>query len=192
LQQSPYPPSSSKAAGRIPLLDKNNSKMLSRRRFLGFLLLVTIAVLSGSTALAQESDHAEAEVDASGEIHVDATTDDSVVAAAAEAAADEAARVAQEAAEQAKAEAEAAAAKLKAEAEAAAEAAAEEAKKAAAETKNFASGLTDSAKEKAMGFFNKAKEISPDKVKKIAAGALGVWGVAAGAGWVMNNMGGED
>lgn len=164
--------------------------MLSRRRFLGFLLLVTIAVLSGSTALAQESDHAEAEVDASGEIHVDATTDDGAVAAAAEAAADEAARVAKEAAEQAKAEAEAAAAKLKA--EAAAAAAAEEAKKAAAETKNFASGLTDSAKEKAMGFFNKAKEISPDKVKKIAAGALGVWGVAAGAGWVMNNMGGED
>jgi hypothetical protein len=43
-----------------------------------------------------------------------------------------------------------------------------------------------------MAFFGKAKEISPEKVKKIAAGALGVWGVAAGAGWVMNNMGGED
>jgi hypothetical protein len=93
---------------------------------------------------------------------------------------------------QAKAEAEAAAAKLAAEAEAAAQAIAEEAKKAAAETKNFVSGVTESAKEKAMGFFNKAKEISPEKVKKIAAGALGVWGVAAGAGWVMNNMGGEE
>lgn len=81
--------------------------MLSRRRFLGVLLLVTIAVLSGSTVLAQES--AEAEVDASGDVHVEETTeDDGAAAAAAEAAAAEAARVAEEAAEKAKAEAEAA------------------------------------------------------------------------------------
>ena len=82
--------------------------MLSRRRFLGVLLLVTIAVLSGSTVLAQES--AEAEVDASGDIHVEETTEDdgAAAAAAAEAAAAEAARVAEEAAEKAKAEAEAA------------------------------------------------------------------------------------
>ena len=80
------------------------------------------------------------------------------------------------------------AAKLAAEAEAAAQAVAEEAKK----TKNFVSSVTESVKDKAMGFFGKAKEISPEKVKKVAAGALGVWGVAAGAGWVMNNMGGEE
>ena len=169
--------------------------MLSRRRFLGFLLLVTIAVLSGSTAFAEES----AEVDASGDVTVQETRqdDDSATAAAREAAA--AAAAAQAAAEQAvsrkeeeaKAEAKAAAAKLKAEDEAKAAAMAEEAKKAAEDTNSFASDVTESVKGKAMGFFDKAKEISPEKVKKIAAGALGVWGVAAGAGWVMNNMGGE-
>ena len=169
--------------------------MLSRLRFLGFLLLVTIAILSGSTVFAEES----AEVDASGDVTVQETRqdDDSATAAAREAAA--AAAAAQAAAEQAasrkeeeaKAEAKAAAAKLKAEAEAKAAAMAEEAKKAAEDTNSFASDVTESVKGKAMGFFDKAKEISPEKVKKIAAGALGVWGVAAGAGWVMNNMGGE-
>ena len=169
--------------------------MLSRLRFLGFLLLVTIAILSGSTVFAEES----AEVDASGDVTVQETRqdDDSATAAAREAAA--AAAAAQAAAEQAasrkeeeaKAEAKAAAATLKAEAEAKAAAMAEEAKKAAEDTNSFASDVTESVKGKAMGFFDKAKEISPEKVKKIAAGALGVWGVAAGAGWVMNNMGGE-
>lgn len=169
--------------------------MLSRLRFLGFLLLVTIAILSGSTVFAEES----AEVDASGDVTVQETRqdDDSATAAAREAAA--AAAAAQAAAEQAvsrkeeeaKAEAKAAEAKLKAEAEAKAVALAEEAKKAAEDTNSFASDVTESVKGKAMGFFDKAKEISPEKVKKIAAGALGVWGVAAGAGWVMNNMGGE-
>lgn len=169
--------------------------MLSRLRFLGFLLLVTIAILSGSTVFAEES----AEVDASGDVTVQETRqdDDSATAAAREAAA--AAAAAQAAAEQAvsrkeeeaKAEAKAAEAKLKAEAEAKAAALAEEAKKAAEDTNSFASDVTESVKGKAMGFFDKAKEISPEKVKKIAAGALGVWGVAAGAGWVMNNMGGE-
>ena len=170
--------------------------MLSRLRFLGFLLLVTIAILSGSTVFAEES----AEVDASGDVTVQETRqdDDSATAAAREAAA-AAAAATQAAAEQAasrkeeeaKAEAKAAAAKLKAEAEAKAAAMAEEAKKAAEDTNSFASDVTESVKGKAMGFFDKAKEISPEKVKKIAAGALGVWGVAAGAGWVMNNMGGE-
>lgn len=173
--------------------------MLSRRRFLGFMILVTIAILSGSTVLAEES----AEVDASGDVTVEETRqdDDSATAAAREAAAAAAQAAAVEEAaaeeaaarrvEEAKAEAQAAAAKLKAEAEAKAAAMAEEAKKDAADTKSFASDVTESVKGKAMGFFDKAKEISPEKVKKIAAGALGVWGVAAGAGWVMNNMGGE-
>ncbi|KAL7480327.1 hypothetical protein ACHAW6_006021 [Cyclotella cf. meneghiniana] len=179
------------------------SILQGRRFFLGFLLLVAIAVLSTSSlpaAYAQESDVAssEAEVDASGEIHVveETTEDDGSAAAEAEAeaaeAAAEAARIAEEARAKAAAEAEAAAAKLKAEAEAAAAALAEEAAKAAAETKAFATGVTESAKEKAMAFFGKAKDISPEKVKKIAAGALGVWGIAAGAGWVMNNLGGDD
>ena len=167
------------------------------------MILVTIAILSGSTVLAEES----AEVDASGDVTVEETRqdDDSATAAAREAAAAAAQAAAQAAAveeaaaeeaaarrvEEAKAEAQAAAAKLKAEAEAKAAAMAEEPKKDAADTKSFASDVTESVKGKAMGFFDKAKEISPEKVKKIAAGGLGVWGVAAGAGWVMNNMGGD-
>lgn len=39
-------------------------------------------------------------------------------------------------------------------------------------------------------FAHKMKEVTPERMKKIAAGALGIWGVAAGAGWVMNNLGG--
>ena len=38
----------------------------------------------------------------------------------------------------------------------------------------------------------KVKEISPQQKKKLAAGAIGIWGVAAGAGWVLNNLGGSD
>jgi hypothetical protein len=76
--------------------------MLSRRRSIGFLLLVTIAVLSGSTVLAQES--VQAEVDTSGDVHVEETTEDDGAAVAAEAAAkaaaDEASRAAADASEQ--------------------------------------------------------------------------------------------
>lgn len=49
-----------------------------------------------------------------------------------------------------------------------------------------------SAKSKATALVDKAKEITPSQMKKAAAGALGIWGVAAGAGWVMNQMGSED
>ena len=49
-----------------------------------------------------------------------------------------------------------------------------------------------SAKSKATALVDKAKEITPAQMKKAAAGALGIWGVAAGAGWVMNQMGSED
>jgi len=49
-----------------------------------------------------------------------------------------------------------------------------------------------SAKSKATALVDKANEITPAQMKKAAAGALGIWGVAAGAGWVMNQMGSED
>ena len=49
-----------------------------------------------------------------------------------------------------------------------------------------------SAKSKATALVDKAKDITPAQMKKAAAGALGIWGVAAGAGWVMNQMGSED
>jgi len=39
---------------------------------------------------------------------------------------------------------------------------------------------------------DKTKEITPAQMKKVAAGALGVWGVAAGAGWAMNHFSGSD
>ena len=49
-----------------------------------------------------------------------------------------------------------------------------------------------SAKAKAVAFVDKTKEISSEQMKKVAAGALGIWGVAAGAGWVMNHFNGDD
>lgn len=35
-----------------------------------------------------------------------------------------------------------------------------------------------------------ADKMTPMRMKKVAAGALGIWGAAAGAGWLMNNLGG--
>eukprot|EP00581_Thalassiosira_minuscula_P015538 CAMPEP_0183728832 /NCGR_PEP_ID=MMETSP0737-20130205/29012_1 /TAXON_ID=385413 /ORGANISM="Thalassiosira miniscula, Strain CCMP1093" /LENGTH=194 /DNA_ID=CAMNT_0025960863 /DNA_START=78 /DNA_END=662 /DNA_ORIENTATION=+ len=189
-----------------------------RRFILGFLLIVTLALLSFSNiplayaddAIEESSGVAEAEVDAAGDVQVEepeppeAEKDDSAAAeaAAAEAAAKEAAEA--EAAAKAAAEAEAAA-KASAEAEAAAKAAAEaaaaeaaaEASAVAEETGDskgtaFVSDVSASAKSKAMAFVDKAKEVTPEQMKKVAAGALGIWGVAAGAGWVMNNLGGAE
>jgi len=194
-----------------------------RRFILGFLLIVTLALLSFSNiplayaddAIEESSGVAEAEVDAAGDVQVEepeppeAEKDDSAAAeaAAAEAAAAEAAaKAAAEAEAAAKAAAEAeAAAKASAEAEAAAKAAAEaaaaeaaaEASAVAEETGDskgtaFVSDVSASAKSKAMAFVDKAKEVTPEQMKKVAAGALGIWGVAAGAGWVMNNLGGAE
>jgi len=170
-------------------------------------------------AVETSSGEAEAVVDATGEVQVkepESPKEDDDSAAAAEAVAQAVARkseaVAREAEAEAiaaKAEAEAAAAKAEAEAAAAkaeAEAAAAKAEaeaaaaKAAAEVVDeveeakdeFAGGVTASAKSKAMAFADKAKEVTPEQLKKVAAGALGIWGVAAGAGWVMNNLGGAE
>merc|ERR1712194_125770 len=49
------------------------------------------------------------------------------------------------------------------------------------------SNISPSAMLKAMPF---ADKMTPERMKKVAAGALGIWGVAAGAGWVMNSLGG--
>ena len=56
----------------------------------------------------------------------------------------------------------------------------------------FVSGVVSSAKDKATALVDKAKSVTPAQMKKVAAGALGIWGVAAGAGWVMNNLGQEE
>jgi len=39
---------------------------------------------------------------------------------------------------------------------------------------------------------DKTKEITPAQMKKVAAGVLGVWGVASGAGWAMNQFSGSN
>ena len=56
----------------------------------------------------------------------------------------------------------------------------------------FVSGVVSSAKDKATALVDKAKSVTPAQMKKVVAGALGIWGVAAGAGWVMNNLGQEE
>ncbi|KAL7542180.1 hypothetical protein ACHAXR_012059 [Thalassiosira sp. AJA248-18] len=177
-----------------------------RRFILGFLLLATLALLSLSNiplAYADDADAVvedasaggEAVVDATGEVQVEEpetpTEDEDDGSAAAQAA--EAHAAAQAAAEAAAAEAAAAARQAAAEA-AAAKAAAEASAVVEEETKggDFVSGVTESAKSKAMAFVDKAKAVTPEQMKKVAAGAVGIWGVAAGAGWVMNNLGGAE
>ena len=155
-----------------------------RQFILGFLLLVTLA-LSGfaNVPLAYAEEGAEAVVDATGDVNVD----EPEVAVDADEAYDAAAE-AEAAAQAAEAEAQAAA-------EAAAAKAAEEASAVADETEKggaFVSGVVESAKSKATAIVDKAKSITPEQMKKVAAGAVGIWGVAAGAGWVMNNLGGAE
>eukprot|EP00584_Thalassiosira_punctigera_P019169 CAMPEP_0172573040 /NCGR_PEP_ID=MMETSP1067-20121228/135989_1 /TAXON_ID=265564 ORGANISM="Thalassiosira punctigera, Strain Tpunct2005C2" /NCGR_SAMPLE_ID=MMETSP1067 /ASSEMBLY_ACC=CAM_ASM_000444 /LENGTH=175 /DNA_ID=CAMNT_0013365637 /DNA_START=270 /DNA_END=797 /DNA_ORIENTATION=- len=170
-----------------------------RRFILGFLLLVTLALSCSSNiplvyadAVETSSGEAEAVVDATGEVQVkepESPKEDDDSAAAAEAVAQAVARKSEAVAREAEAEAIAA----KAEAEAAAAKAAAEVVDEVEEAKDeFAGGVTASAKSKAMAFADKAKEVTPEQLKKVAAGALGIWGVAAGAGWVMNNLGGAE
>jgi len=186
-----------------------------RRFILGFLLLVTFTILGISNiplvhadAVEDSNGETEAVVDVTGDVHVEEPetpkededdSDAAAEAAAQEAAAEAAARQAEDSAaaqeavaEAAARQAEAAAAAAKAEEEAEAEAAAA---KAAAEVveevkDEFVGDVGASVKSKAMAYVDKAKEITPEQLKKVAAGALGIWGVAAGAGWVMNNLGG--
>jgi len=185
--------------------------MREGRRFaLGFFFLLTIALLSLSNVPLVFADEAveessgggaEAVVDATGDVQVDEPEppqedeDDGAAAAAAAEAAAAAANAKAEA--EAKAAAEAEGARIAKEAEemaAAAAAAAAEVVEEEEKTQStaFVGDVAASAKSKAMSFVDKAKEITPAQMKKVAAGALGVWGVAAGAGWVMNNLGGAE
>lgn len=150
-----------------------------RRFILGFLLLVTLASLgifnvplAYADAVEKSTEQTEAVVDTTGDVQVEEPESPK------EATADVAAEaVAQEAAGAAAAEA--AAAKT-------AEVADEEAQD------GFVEDVSAAGKSKAMSFIDKAKEVTPEKLKKVAAGAIGIWGVAAGAGWVMNNLGGAE
>ena len=163
-------------------------KMRQGRSFaLGFLLLVTLALLGLSNiplvyadddAVAEEAapvETAEAVVDATGDVQVDEPEPEVEDNSAAEAEAAAAQAVAEAAAEKA--------------AEAASAVVDEvDTKKGSA----FVTGVVDSAKDKAVSFVDKAKAVTPEQMKKAAAGALGIWGVAAGAGWVMNNLAGAE
>ena len=165
----------------------------SRRCFLGFLLLVTIAIMSASNIpLAHAEEVAEAVVDAaSGDVEVteeeaadfDGPVDNDPVPVVDEPEEEQHEPVVDdEPVEEDSGEDEAAEE----------EAAEEEAAAAEEEETNIVSEVTESAKSKISEIVGQIKDISPQQKKKIAAGALGVWGVAAGAGWVLNNLGGSD
>jgi len=174
-----------------------------RRCILGFLLFVTLVLCSISDVPLVCADavdefsvetETEAVIDATGDVQVEEPEptkedeDNSAASAEAteqEAAAEAAARQVEAAAAAAKATAEAAAAKAAAEASAVADDV-EEVKD------EFVGDVTASAQSQAISFVDKVKEVSPAQMKKVAAGALGIWGVAAGAGWVMNNLGGAE
>mmetsp|Transcript_5477 Transcript_5477/g.9266 ORF Transcript_5477/g.9266 Transcript_5477/m.9266 type:complete len:168 (-) Transcript_5477:262-765(-) len=160
----------------------------SRRCFLGFLLLVTIAIMSASNIpLAHAEEVAEAVVDAaSGDVEVteeetadfDGPVDNDPVPVVDEPEEEQHEPVVDdEPVEEDSGED---------------EAAEEEAAAAEEEETNIVSEVTESAKSKVSEIVGQIKDISPQQKKKIAAGALGVWGVAAGAGWVLNNLGGSD
>lgn len=164
-------------------------KMRQGRSFaLGFLLLVTLALLGLSNiplvyadddAVAEEAapvETAEAVVDATGDVQVDEPEPEVEDNSAAEAAAAAAAQAVAEAAAEKAAEADSAVVDEV------------DTKKGSA----FVTGVVDSAKDKAVSFVDKAKAVTPEQMKKAAAGALGIWGVAAGAGWVMNNLAGAE
>ncbi|KAL7470296.1 hypothetical protein ACHAXS_012947 [Conticribra weissflogii] len=188
---------------------------IQSRRVLGCFLCFTLALLCISSLPVAISDldesapaadgyaeaTAEAVVDATGNVQVDEpvveaediTSDDakeeeSSEKMEADAKAEEAMRAAEAEMEAAKA----AAAEAAKAAEIKAKEASQVVEEAAGSGTAFVESVAESAKSKAISFFGKAKEITPEKMKKVAAGALGVWGVAAGVGWIMNTFGGDE
>ena len=143
---------------------------------LGFLLLVTLALCSLSNvplACADDAmdeasggDAAEAVVDATGDVEVEEPSAEGDDAAAEPKATEEEA--------------------------AAPEPVEEEVAETVEKAQSILSGAVDSAKSKATALVDKVKSITPQQTKKVAAGAIGIWGVAAAAGWVMNNLGGSE
>lgn len=142
----------------------------SRRYFLGMLLLVTIAMLSfSSIPLVRAQDESVEEAVADGPVEAE----------------DDAAPVSDEATE----------IEVEEEEDAALEGDSEDdsgAAEAEATEEGSSVNLLQSQQSKISEIIEKVKEISPQQKKKLAAGAIGIWGVAAGAGWVLNNLGGSD
>mmetsp|Transcript_13389 Transcript_13389/g.38224 ORF Transcript_13389/g.38224 Transcript_13389/m.38224 type:complete len:178 (-) Transcript_13389:524-1057(-) len=172
--------------------------MVRYQSILRLFLLIALALIAISHA--EEGEAAAVDVnDAAAEAAADAT------AAAAEAASEAAQKVADAVDEAVDTAAEeAAAAAAAAQAKAAEVAAAASAK--AQEVADAAAAAVDDAAEEASGIIAKAKDavtssgdkavafvkdfkLSKDNGKKIAAGVVGVWGVATAGGWAMDRFG---
>lgn len=143
----------------------------SRRYFLGMLLLVTIAMLSfSSIPLVRAQDESVEEAVADGPVEAEAAAPVS----------DEATEI--------EVEEEDDDPPTESEGDAEADSGAAEADA----TEEGSVNLLQSQQSKISEIIEKVKEVSPQQKKKLAAGAIGIWGVAAGAGWVLNNLGGSD
>ena len=132
-----------------------------RRFILGFLLIVTLALCSLSNIPLTCADDAvdEASGGASAEAVVDAAGDVEV--------------------EEPSAEDDAAAEPEATKEEAAPEPVEEEVAETVEKAQSILSGAVDSAKSKATALVDKVKSITPQQTKKVAAGAIGIWGVVS-------------
>ncbi|KAL3758475.1 hypothetical protein ACHAWU_004318 [Discostella pseudostelligera] len=157
-----------------------------RRFALGFLLIVALSLSALSSIPVA---YADAEVDAVDE----STAADEVVAeAVVDSAGDVVVDVAETPEDDDSAEAEAEAAPAVTEEEPAAEEAAPVVDDEVAVSESSTPAFVSNVRAKVVAIADKAKEVTPEQMKKVALGALGIWGVAAGAGWVMNNLGGSE
>lgn len=157
-----------------------------RRFALGFLLIVAISLSALSSIPVA---YADAEVDA-----VDESTaiDDVVAEAVVDSAGDVVVDVQETPDDDDSAATEAEAAPVVTDEEPAAEEATPVVDDEVAVSQSTTPAFVSNVRAKVVAIADKAKEVTPEQMKKVALGALGIWGVAAGAGWVMNNLGGSE
>ncbi|KAL7440358.1 hypothetical protein ACHAXH_008075 [Discostella pseudostelligera] len=157
-----------------------------RRFALGFLLIVAISLSALSSIPVA---YADAEVDA-----VDESTaiDDVVAEAVVDSAGDVVVDVQETPDDDDSAATEAEAAPVVTDEEPAAEEATPVVDDEVAVSESTTPAFVSNVRAKVVAIADKAKEVTPEQMKKVALGALGIWGVAAGAGWVMNNLGGSE
>jgi maltodextrin utilization protein YvdJ len=153
---------------------------------LGFLLIVAISLSALSSIPVA---YADAEVDA-----VDESTaiDDVVAEAVVDSAGDVVVDVQETPDDDNSAATEAEAAPVVTDEEPAAEEATPVVDDEVAVSESTTPAFVSNVRAKVVAIADKAKEVTPEQMKKVALGALGIWGVAAGAGWVMNNLGGSE
>jgi len=157
-----------------------------RRFALGFLLIVALSLSALSSIPVA---YADAEVDAVDE----STAADEVVAeAVVDSAGDVVVDVQETPDDDDSAATEAEAAPVVTDEEPAAEEATPVVDDEVAVSESTTPAFVSNVRAKVVAIADKAKEVTPEQMKKVALGALGIWGVAAGAGWVMNNLGGSE